>query len=74
MKNQSIHPMFAMGDLVTHLVDPSATGVVVAFMLRGANQSFEVIWDEDKCRPSWHLGFELKLKGKASGAIGFNES
>jgi len=52
-----VRPAFAPREMVSHITDESSSGIIVAFMLRGSNHSYEVQWGIEKC--TWHLNFEL---------------
>lgn len=65
----AIHPVFAPSEMVGHITNEAACGVITAFMIRGANHSYEVQWGIDKC--SWHLDFELIPKPGQPRQIGF---
>lgn len=66
---QCIRPAFALQEVVSHVLDDSTKGIVVAFMMRGNNHSYEVQWNVDKC--TWHLDFELAHKPEGKNKIGF---
>lgn len=54
----SITPAFSPGEVVSHIADETARGVITAFMVRGRNHSYDVQWGIDKS--TWHLDFELR--------------
>lgn len=65
----TITPRLHPGQIVTHIADESARGVIVAFMVRGANHSYQVQWGVEK--DIWHLDYELTPVDQESKQIGF---
>lgn len=60
----TITTQFNIGDFVEHILDePCNPGLVIAFMVRGLNHSYQVQWDSFKEAP-WHLEFELRPASK----------
>lgn len=56
----TIETTYTPGDFVEHVLDePGSPGLVVAFMLRGQNHSYQVQWDSSK-DGMWHLDYELR--------------
>ena len=54
-----IKTKYNMGEFVEHVIEPKGSpGIIVAFMLRGMNHSYQVQWDAMK-DANWHLDFEL---------------
>ena len=45
-------------------------GLVVGFMMRGRNHSYEIQWSKDKC--CWHFDFEIVRKPDNLPQIGFS--
>jgi hypothetical protein len=68
-KQLTIKPAFRPKQIVLHVADPAARGVITGFMMRGLNHSYEVQWGIEKCL--WHLDFELELAPDQSRAIGY---
>jgi hypothetical protein len=66
--DRSIRPAFGPREMVSHITDESSSGIVVAYMMRESNHSYEVQWGID--RRSWHLDFELQSKAKQPRPIG----
>ena len=65
-----LRPRFLPRQHVRHILDDGSHGVITAFMIRGANHSFEVQWDLSKC--TWHLDFELEpIAQEGTREIGF---
>jgi len=64
-----VRPAFAPREMVSHITDESSAGIIVAFMMRGSNHSYEVQWGIEKC--TWHLDFELRAKADQPRQIGF---
>jgi hypothetical protein len=65
-----IRPAFGPGEIVSHITDETEHGVIVAFMARGHNHSYEVQWGVSKL--TWHLDFELvRVPGRVPKSIGF---
>ena len=57
--NMEIKTKYNMGEFVEHVIEPKGSpGIIVAFMLRGMNHSYQVQWDAMK-DANWHLDFEL---------------
>lgn len=53
-----IETQFNPGDRVRHITELNGTcGVVISFMVRGNNHSYEIQWDIKTTM--WHLDFEL---------------
>lgn len=65
----TITPRLHPGQIVTHIADESARGVIVAFMVRGSNHSYQVQWGVEK--DIWHLDYELKPVDQEPKQIGF---
>lgn len=56
----TIETKYDIGDFVESVLDePGAPGIIVAFMVRGMNHSYQVQWEAQKDAP-WHLDFELR--------------
>lgn len=69
MNQPPITPRFRPGAIVRHVADPDSLGIVVAFMVRGLNHSFEVQWGvKDR---EWHLDFEIEERSETPREIGF---
>lgn len=64
-----IQPQFGPGELVSHITDENARGVIVAFMARRADHLYQVQWGVEKCE--WHLDFEIKRLPEPTRPIGF---
>ena len=55
----TITTLYDMGQQVEHVTgEDGRVGVIIAFMLRGYNHSYQVQW-VPTIEPSWHLDFEL---------------
>jgi hypothetical protein len=63
-----IRPAFGPREMVSHITDDSSSGIIVAYMLRESNHSYEVQWGIDK--RTWHLDFELRSKAHQPRQIG----
>jgi len=51
---------YDIGQFVEHVLDATGSpGLIVAFMVRGANHSYSVQWDAQK-EPQWNFEFELR--------------
>lgn len=56
----TITTQYNIGEFVEGVIDPPGSpGLIVAFMLRGLNHSYQIQWDMSK-DASWHLDFELR--------------
>jgi hypothetical protein len=64
-----VRPAFAPGEIVSHIIDENAKGVIVAFMMRGKTHSYEVQWGKDSC--TWHIDYELISRPDEGRQIGF---
>lgn len=64
-----IQPEFAMQEMVGHVAEPGQKGMIVAFMVRGKNHSYQVQWGISKLE--WHLDFELVSLPVETPSIGF---
>jgi len=62
--------IFAIGELVSHVADKAALGVVVAVMQRGGSRSYEVQWGVEKC--IWHIECELLTIPTLTPEIGYH--
>lgn len=65
----TLETRFSPGDVVTHITDENTRGVITAFMVRGANHSYEIQWGVEKS--GWHLDYELILTENQRKPIGF---
>lgn len=69
-KRRAIYPEFHPGQVVSHITDDDARGVVVAFMVRANNHTYHVQWGITK--HEWHNDFELvAVDDEEPRAIGF---
>jgi hypothetical protein len=56
----TIQTRYEIGEFVEGVIDPPGSpGLIVAFMVRGTNHSYQIQWDMMK-DASWHLDFELR--------------
>ncbi len=69
----TIQAKFSIGDFVTHIIAPWDAGVIVSFMVRGQNHSYEVRWPNER-EALWHLEFELLPSKSEAIPIGFREN
>lgn len=65
-----IETKFTPGEIVSHVTDETARGVICSVMVRGANHSYEVQWGiKDLC---WHLEYELTKCADSPAKAGFH--
>jgi len=56
----TITTKFEMGQFVESVLEePGSPGMIVAFMVRGLNHSYQVSWKACE-EASWHLDYELR--------------
>jgi hypothetical protein len=64
-----VRPIFGPREIVSHITDDSSSGIIVAYMMRESNHSYEVQWGIEK--RTWHLDYELRSKANQPRQIGF---
>lgn len=69
----TIETKLEIGQQVCHITEPTGSrGVVTAFMLKGTNHSYLVMWSHKE--DLWHLDFELvKHTSQPATVEGFSQ-
>ncbi len=56
----TLETQYDIGDFVESVLDePGSPGIIVAFMVRGQNHSYQVQWEPQK-DANWHLDLEIR--------------